>query len=431
MQTHVFDEKWFERLHGIQAHIRRRLRTDSYSETKKAFLTAPHTEPEFSYGHLNDERYEEKMARLAELRKDIVRDQETDFVVKELYLRKIEERTAHLRMVRSAFLALKSPDDSGHHAAKFRAASEAAFGAPRQDVFDQLVAAIRMKLSAMPPAVKATPAFARIEEVLRAPARITIPPLQSIEPSLVEAGRVFTDAEEVQKQFEAALDDVGLSNWRVEVNTGKVSSFMVWPSVRKITIPRSGVLRARRPAKELTHRMLKGLLAHEVRTHAVRTERGLASPLRLLSVGLHAYLRGEEGVATYREQLITGADDYASPHAYLAVGLAYGCDGGGKPRTFSQVFAILRDYYAVMFAGTERDIDTMAFLTCMQVFKGIDGGSPLLFTRGVVYREGNIAIHTIMRERPNMRSWFDVGKYDPANAMHVRSLQKLGIIGAG
>lgn len=419
-----FDETWFERIKSINAQVPLRLRTDSYRESKRSFLADPTREPDLSYDRLDDARYAEKQQKLAELSDDIARCETTPQPVKELYRDKIAEKRAQLSLVRSVYDMQRSGSGSAHYAEQFRVCTEQVYGAPRQDVFDHLVLRIQAQLATLPAVAKATPEYKRTIERFGKTVSTSLPSLEHIPGTHEPDEEVLSDADAVKEIFERELARKQLQGWRVDIDQNKVGSITVWPRTRVISVPNSGVLKARQHAKRLTRTKLAGLCAHEM-THVLRAEHGAHSPLLLLSIGLAGYLRGEEGIATYREQQIIGADDYAAPNVYLAIGLAYGLDRGGRMRTFSEVFAVMRDYYS-LWHEPDADIDTVTFLTCTKIFCGTAPG--LVLTRDIAYREGNIAIHQLLDDRPNAAQWFDIGKFDPANEVHLRALRQLDIV---
>lgn len=423
----AYDAKWFDRIKRINAQVPYRLRAASYAEARRNFLANTAVEPDLEYQDIVDEAYEEKLTALKSLADDIVACGETHAAVKDLYLRKVAEKDAQLRLIRSAYDA--QHDRSEAHGQVFKRCTELVYGKPQKEVFDDLVGRIQRKLANAPASVRGLGSYVRTMDLFSMGVISHVPVFEPISPSIPVEGDVIVDAELVKSAFERALDEAGLYQWTVSIDSAKVGSMVVWPRTRRVSVPNSGVLRARHGEKRLTERRLSALIAHEIRTHAVRAENGSASPLKLLSIGLDGYWRGEEGLATYREQMIAGAEDYSAPNVYLAIGLAYGLDRGERARTFSEVFAIMRDYFAVEYADTDADIDRLAFLTCIHVFRGATRQSPgLVLTKEITYREGNIAIHQLMKEVAADTSWLDAGKFDPANQVHMYALRTLGII---
>ena len=62
---------------------------------------------------------------------------------------------------------------------------------------------------------------------------------------------------------------------------------------------------------------MRDLIVHEIGTHVVRRENGKRSKLRLLGIGLDNYERGEEGIATMREQVLNGNSESTDSCSFL------------------------------------------------------------------------------------------------------------------
>ena len=171
-------------------------------------------------------------------------------------------------------------------------------------------------------------------------------------------------------------------------------------------------------AKPLTPNALLGLIAHEIGTHVVRQARGAASQLQLLSLGLAGYEAGEEGLAMYREQQFTGFTDFAGVEAYRAAGLAYGLDGH-EPRSFRHAFEVLVDYFLIVRQVDTETAQILAWKRCLRTFRGTPGGIPgCVFTKDIVYRDGNIATWVQMQDGTYNGIDLDAGKFDQTNPDH-------------
>jgi hypothetical protein len=238
-----------------------------------------------------------------------------------------------------------------------------------------------------------------------------------------------TDAAVVVAFLRAKLAELGLSDWKVKITPKPIGGFRVYVNKKLIRVPHSSVLRSRKNNRTLTRSVMEGIFAHEILTHVVRYANGISSPLMLLAYGLAQYLPGEEGIATYREQRCNGATDYSGGTMYFAIGLAYGLDRGGVHRTFSEVFAILCDYFTLRNHGGVRATRSKAFATCCRIFvMSPHADMPMILTRDSAYREGNIAIIDLLARNPSAEQAFDIGKYDPTNTGHTEALKALGIL---
>ena len=159
---------------------------------------------------------------------------------------------------------------------------------------------------------------------------------------------------------------------------------------------------------------------------------GERSKLQLLQLGLDRYLPGEEGLALHRQQAVEGAKDYAGFPGHFPSSLAKGLDEH-EPRTFREVYEILKQYYILSEknrTGEERErmAAELAWKSCVRRFRGTTGATPgAIFTKDIVYREGNIETYELINRKDHEQHRFMVGKYDPSNERHRWILDQLGI----
>jgi len=420
----ILDQRWFERIKPINAQLPRRLKTTSYFSTKKCFLSDTTQEPHFEYDGGASQVLSEMQASLDKLEDDLLNCSETLPAVKELYVKKIDEKRSQLNLL-EVLNGAQSSDLRQESLAKAQILTEKIYGTPSIDIFSHAVNQVRERLDSDWRHLASTAAHARLKHLFPSQMVTTIENLHMpMEEGADNSDDVlYCDAEELSCKFKEALTQVGLNEWRVKINEQKTGLIQVWPRNRYVSIPNSGILKNR--SNPITGSKLSGLIAHELLVHARRTERGISSGLLLLAIGLDKYWQGEEGVATYYEQKVLGAIDYAGFVPYFTIGLAYGLDRGREKRSFKEVFAVLRDYHTLDSYGKDLDPDTLAFLSCMKVFKAHHS---FVLTRDCIYRAGNIAIHQLLRKNPVPDEYLNVGKYDPTNPDHVRCLCELGII---
>jgi hypothetical protein len=388
----------------------------------------------YTYPNIAVPGYQRQVHALDELEQGLSIDTVTHPRVIELYRDKVKERRTLLELVHSAHRA-QSPAARGAVAAKrFREFSEGVYGVPERDVFNYVVKKVQEEL-ADAHEMQGVPAYERLVERFRAPVFTTVP---HYGPPTEDTARTGDDsaalsATEICRRIRTALDAHGMSHWQVSTSSS-ARRFTVLPRSRRIRVPHDRILRQRRSERKVTERKLEGLIAHEVLTHALRAERGAKSGLRLLSVGLPGYLLGEEGIATYREQQVTGAIDYQSQDIYFTIGLAYQLDlmyvDVPQLRSMREVFTILHDYLTVRYGVGDRMATKTALNLCRQVF--VTGPwqeeYPMVLTKGLVYLRGAIRISRFLEQYPDYEQWFDVGKFDPANAVHREALAELNII---
>ncbi len=231
-------------------------------------------------------------------------------------------------------------------------------------------------------------------------------------------------AEEIKSLFEVVLRELSAEGWMVVINPNK-NGISVNQEKKSVEVPEK---------RKLSFRALKGLIAHEIGTHAARRIRGERTRLKMLGLGLDRYEGGEEGVATLREQVLEGeVKDFSGFDGHFAIGLATGVDG--QPRDFRQTFEVLKKYYQLqsMLRGVvkeeaEKKAADSAWSRCVRTFRGTNSQTPgTCFTKDIVYREGNIAVwESVAKNAPEMSRW-DVGKYDPSNPRHIWVLDQLNI----
>lgn len=418
------DIKWFDRISKLNAQITQNLKVSNYTEAKKLFENSELVEPAFVLSKLEGEKYCSKVASLKELRVEITNCRKTNPEVKKIYKSKIDEKLQQFELLSRLKLQCEGNSQSEH----LKSLTEKIYGRPDEQVFNHLITRLRDDLHRNKGAMVDTVEYAVLDAVFSNVPESTIKPLEPI-PSQNIGSKIFNDSSEVSSVILKELKNQGLNNWRVQISISEVGSFMVWPNSKRIIVPSSKMLASRKRNRVLTETNLMSVVHHEVLTHAVRSENGMNSRLLLLGIGLAGYWRGEEGLATYREQLISGADDYANQNTHLAICLAYGFDRGGLHRNFREVYLILYSYYKIFISKTDKHAKDRAFCICHRVFAGATGsGTAFVLTRDISYREGNIAIHALINNTPITKYELNVGKYDPTNLEHVKSLVALRIL---
>ena len=182
--------------------------------------------------------------------------------------------------------------------------------------------------------------------------------------------------------------------------------------------------------QSLTDHGVQALAEHEVGVHVRRSYEASKGPLRLLEIGLDNYLPGEEGLASYAQQQVEGADEFYGFDRYLAASLAVGMDG--EVRDFRSVFSLMSDYYTLKFALEDKTVSIpfqAAWDICVRIFRGTTGQTPgCIFTKDIVYMKGNIGIWNLLSERPKVFESLFIGKYNPLLSRHVKTLQTLDIL---
>lgn len=300
------------------------------------------------------------------------------------------------------------------------------YGRPQKQYFAMIVQAV---LAVTPKTAVAEKAHAQLCKVLKHVAKPAEPLPVEMLPPCVRTDSDALSAAAVAELFREVLVDEGLPAWRVLVDaSGNRSRFSVDLYLETVHVPCDAQLAKR--YFPLTRLAAEAIAAHEIGVHAKRAVSGMQQPLRLLSIGLDGYLRGEEGLATYAQQQVEGADGFYGEDRYLAISLALGLDG--EPRDFRAVFSVMLAYYQLLQQDTHSP-DTRSvqrtWQVCERIFRGTSGRTVgAVYTRDIAYFEGNIGIWDYIVKHPERYKYFFIGKFDPLNERHVTSLQTLEIL---
>ncbi|HAI74027.1 MAG TPA: hypothetical protein DCS28_03420 [Candidatus Moranbacteria bacterium] len=415
----AFDDKWYERFEksGSFSDYSYLNGEKNFRENQKnKFISGEIENPSLDYPDLETFDFDEKETALLQLKNEIIAE-EKNKVVSQVYRWKINEKLAELRMLKKT----KSGDD--RNVARY---SKFIYGQPEKEIYEytlsQLKTIVDQKI------------FSANSEINSAAKRINKELFEAFmnNESTINFGnklsKVEVDdkseytAEEIKTAFESALEAHKLKNWEVIIEKeGKIKAINVNQEKKKVFIPEKRKLKALE---------LQTLIAHEIETHVLRRENGERSKLKILGLGLDRYLKGEEGIATYKEQTIKGAEEFSGLDGHLAISLAAGLDG--KKRNFRQVFEILKDYFLITSKKEGAEVLSFAQISawnrCVRTFRGTTCQTPgACLTRDIVYREGNIGIWDVAKSNPEEIKRFSVGKYDPTNPRHIWILEQLGI----
>lgn len=385
-------------------------------QQKEDFLNGKIENPTLDYPKLETFDFAEKDRGLLALKKRVVEEEKND-VIKQVYRWKINERIAKLRSLEA------TRDGSDRKVVRY---SKFVYGSPETELYNHTIFQIKKvvdeKLFSSDPDISS--AAMRLNKELFGvlmknenaihPEEYNIPELKS------QKGEAEYPAEEIKLAFEEYLKKHNLESWVINIS----------PEITKITVSQKKKSVSIPTERRLSKTNLTALMEHELGTHALRRETGERSRLKLLGLGLDRYLKGEEGVATFREQQVKGSTGFRGLDYHFAISLALGIDG--EKRDFRRVFEILRDYHflnskkekatALEFAKNE------AWSDCVKIFRGTTCKTlGACFTRDIVYREGNIGVWNVVKNNPEEVRRFSIGKYDPANPRHIWILEQLGI----
>lgn len=363
-------------------------------------------------------------------------DGEVEDAVRHLYFEKANEL---LRLVQ-LLEATRDQDDSA-----FARASQALYGEPEEQYFAYCMRQLAWRCDCVKMAGSlsdvVTQCAVDMLETLTAPYRSRNFPWDGINfpREHIDRGSALT-AREIKDLQESLLAEAGLeSSIMVEIREPCGKTNFDFDKERAVSIvPADEDLAARGVVP--TETRMRALCAHEVIVHGGRLVHGSNSRLKLLGFGFPYYLGGEEGVAKWHEQQITGMRDFQVQLSYVAVSLAMGMDG--TPRDFCELYDILSDVMLVWLldhalyhketidpVDLQRLADRQAWAKTLSVFRGTTGMTPgCCFTKGLVYLPRNIRVWQLLTKDPSWHDQLLIGKYDPTNEEHVELLQALDIL---
>jgi hypothetical protein len=387
-------------------------------EERESFLSNDVENPRFTYRaqDIRPNYFEDiKTAR------DLVRQSKAPEVVIDLYERKLDKMLLRNRLIEAS---LFGQDE------RFFSTSVEIYGRPKKRYFAYV--AKRVLELCRTQKVKHPGSARRLMKVLGGVkvAEVTIDPEVLLAP--VTEANPIRSVSEVVEIFTDALSRYGASDWCVEIDGTKERRFFSVNLRKKLVVIPSEEQLFSRP-NTLTDVHVQALAEHEVGVHVRRVIEAERGSLKLLTVGLDGYLLGEEGVASYVQQQIEGSNEFYGFDRYLAACLAVGMDG--EVRDFRGVFSLMVDYYTLKFAdetldGKKKNLPIQtAWDVCVRIFRGTTGQTAgCIYTKDIVYLEGNIGIWQLLIERPSIFEHLFVGKFNPLNARHIKTLQTLEIM---
>jgi hypothetical protein len=412
----VLDLEWYNRFHelSIEAFSMLDGNPEERLVQKAQFLTNEVENPSLGYPKL--ENFDFNSQEQALLKADIL-GEERNVTVKEIYRTKINETIGELRMLQAA------RDGNDKHFARY---SAFVYGYPDVTNTTFMSEIVQEKISrGKTDEKKAAAATLRpvLEKLVpQIPKRKD--PLVIVEDSELRVGSI----EEAVASFEAALIAVGaVDGWTVVADSDSgITNFRVSQKEKSVYVPVAKVV-------GMLVQDMQAFIQHEVFGHVQRRINGENSLLKLLATGLDRVEKGEEGVATVHEQMVSGADTFSHPERYFAIALARG-DVDGMKRDFRQTFEVLKQYYIAVLKGKktgplleERAAD-WAWGLSVRVFRGTTCKTPgAVFTKDLNYFVGNKETWALINTDENVTGYFTIGKFDAYNERHIGWLTSLGI----
>lgn len=315
--TEKLDARWYNRFEALNFEDYDKLSGEKEHRAveKQRFLARETLNPQLDYPKLETFNFDERENGLLELKQDIL-EREGNEAVKKIYRTKINESLAMLRMLRAAEVG----DDR-----KFSRYADFIYGKPSAEDVAYVVSSIRERARRViedgqegAKATAATELLAILPEVAEAGVTGVT---RDVLPDGIEVPGHLSDADEAKRLFEIALGEFDADDWSVVVDTKTgLKNFRVSQEAKEVTVPESEQLKKR----GLTLKKFKGLIEHEIKTHVARRVNGERSKLQLLGLGLDRYIEAEEGIATFNEQQVTGAQEFAGIPRFFSIALAKG-----------------------------------------------------------------------------------------------------------
>ncbi len=418
-QSEKLDSRWYPRFESVTFEDYEKLQGSKEEREKQQaqFLAGEIENPQLDYPELDTFNFKEREETLVALKEDVL-ELEQNPAVQKIYRTKINEVLATLRMLRAA----KEGDDR-------------TFSRYADFIYGELAASdVNYVLHSVQEIVERN--LASEQEERRAAAErlhaiigsIDTTEDDGVDKSILPEGESIEGhiegVDEAVEAFEEALQELAIDDWTVVVDTKTgLSNFSVSQEHKIVRVPSEEKLAAR----NLSKKKLKALIAHEIKTHVARRHNGERSKLQLLGLGLDRYIKAEEGIASYNEQLVMGADEFAGIPRYFSIAIAKGVDG--TPRDFRRTFEILKDYRLLSSKKTtEAKAAETAYNDCVRIFRGTTGTTPgAVYSKDTAYF-GNRDIWTLVSQNSDVVEQFSIGKFDPTNGEHVALLTELGIL---
>lgn len=389
------DARWFNRFKELVFEDYEYFSGNKEHRTREMdrFLSGETINPTLEYPELENFDIGTRRSKLRALLEEVV-VLESNKVVRNIYSAKINELLTTLQMLQ----ATRDRDDVA-----FSRAADFVYGTPEVGDIHYVVASVQEliaeKIDNEDECTRA--AAARLHRLF---SPLDVEPDGGVVRSILPQGESIEGGveslSEVVAAFEAALVELGVDGWVVVVDTDKgLNKFSVSQEHKMVRVPAEDIIKERKDTKK----KLKGLIKHEIDTHVARRHNGEQSPLQLLGLGLDRYLKAEEGISTYAEQQVTGAQEFAGIPRYLSIALAKGLCG--KPLDFRQTYEIMKDYNLIALPRDEQEVTVewaykTAYDDCLRIFRGTTGTSP-----GVVYPKdmayfANRKIWTLVAKNP-------------------------------
>ncbi len=415
---HQEDEDASKRMAAIIAQSRKRELVKSSEEQR---------EPHFHYPLIPQAEVLSKLTDLSLLRAEI-EQKEPNVIVRRLYLDTIDERLDELNMI----AATGHQDDDAFWTYNQRLNSTPSMA--------EMELAIRQLTDILRRGLQRNETEQLSKHIIQQTSQWLIKPmnLEPLDEALGQRTRIQqTPADETQKLF--SPETVGL----FFADVFRTYQFP-WTVKRDITADHARVsLNLQQlilPGEEqwVSLAKVRDLLAHEIETHAFRSNAGAKSRLAILSAGLQGFLETEEGLALHYTQEVDQQGSHCKPNkswiGTLATGLA--CGLVSEPFTFSKLRLFLEDVNTLRsllsekkltLAEIQEDARRSAQNRCLRTWRGVThlAQPGICSTKDSVYLRGYLSVTKALNEENVAFEQVMVGS---VGLHHLGDLAELGIM---
>jgi tetratricopeptide (TPR) repeat protein len=411
------DEDISKRIAAIIAQSRKRELAKSYEEQR---------EPSFHYPLIPQSEVQSKLTDFSLLRVEI-EQHEPNVLVRRLYLGTIDERLDELNMIAAtgrqdddAFWFHNQRINSSPSMAEMELAIRQLADTLRrglqhneteqlskhiiQETSHWLIKPMSLELSDVPTEQRTEIQYTSVDETLTLFSPETV-------------GRFFTDVFRTYQFPWTVKHDLTADHARVSLN------------LQQLILPGEG--------QWVSLAKIRELLAHEIETHAFRSNAGEKSPLAILSAGLQGFLEIEEGLAIYYTQEVDQQGSRCKPNkswiGTLATGLASGLIS--DPFTFRKLLLFLEKVNTIRSLLVEKTLTAAeiqesarrnAQNRCLRTWRGVTHlNQPGIYSaKDSVYLRGYLSVIKALDEEKVAFEQMMVGS---VGLHHLDDLTELGI----
>ena len=194
------------------------------------------------------------------------------------------------------------------------------------------------------------------------------------------------NSHDVKKIFKVLLNEYDMTDWKVHLRKKMSANASVEGSTRGVYIKQ----------KKFSFREVNALRAHEIETHALRSQNGYQQSCKLLGyMGLPGYLPTEEGLATLMEELTGNISTRRLRSICIRAIAAY----LAQTKSFYEVFDIIHKKYHFSIHS--------AYVITRRIKRGLaDTSGPGGFMKDHVYFQGRLEVEKFIKDGGDIRLLF-------------------------